>query len=153
MSQGRAISMNSILLVILVALAGGVAVGLQSPLASMLSQRLGILESIFIVHISGALFILVPLVLIGGGRLGEWRSAPWYALCAGVFGVVVIAAISYTIPRVGVAASIITIVAGQLAVGTFLDQYGLLGAQIRPLEPSRIIGLIVVMVGVWLTVR
>ena len=41
--------MNSILLVILVALAGGVAVALQGPLASMLSQRLGMLESVFIV--------------------------------------------------------------------------------------------------------
>jgi transporter family-2 protein len=153
MTQGRAISMNAIVLVILVALAGGVAVALQSPLASMLSQRLGVLESIFIIHVGGALLSLVPLLLIGGGRLGQWRSAPWYALCAGVFGVVVIAAVSYTIPRVGVAASVITIVAGQLAVSTFLDQYGLLGTQVRPLEPTRVLGLVVVMLGVWLTVK
>ena len=145
--------MNSILLVILVALAGGVAVALQGPLASMLSQRLGILESIFIIHVGGALLTLIPLVLIGGGRLGQWRSAPWYALCAGVFGVVVLGAVSYTIPRVGVAASVITIVAGQLAVSTFLDQYGLLGTAVRPIGPTRILGLVVVMLGVWLTVR
>jgi transporter family-2 protein len=145
--------MNSILLVILIALAGGVAVALQSPLASMLSQRLGILESIFIIHIGGAVFSLVPLLLLGGGRLGQWRGAPWYALCAGIFGLVVIAAVSYTIPRIGVAASVITIVAGQLAVSTFLDQYGLLGTQIRPLDTTRLVGLLVVMLGVWLTVR
>jgi transporter family-2 protein len=145
--------MNSIFLVILVALAGGVAVGLQSPLASMLSQRLGILGSIFLVHIGGALLSLLLLLVVGWGKLGEWRSAPWYALCAGFFGVVVIAAISYTIPRVGVAASIITIVAGQLVVGTILDQYGLLGTAIRPLGPSRIVGLVIVMLGVWLTVK
>jgi transporter family-2 protein len=145
--------MNSILLVILIALAGGVAVALQSPLASMLSQRLGILESIFIIHLGGAVFSLVPLLLLGGGRLGEWRSAPWYALGAGFFGLVVIAAVSYTIPRIGVAASVITIVAGQLAVSTLLDQYGLLGTEVRPIEPSRIVGLVVVMLGVWLTVR
>jgi transporter family-2 protein len=145
--------MNAILLVILVALAGGVAVALQSPLASMLSQRLGILGSIFIIHIGGALLSLFLLLLMGWGNLGEWRSAPWYALCAGFFGVVVIAAVSYTIPRVGVAASVITIVAGQLAVSTFLDQYGLLGTAVRPLGPTRILGLLVVMLGVWLTVR
>jgi transporter family-2 protein len=145
--------MNAILLVILVALAGGVAVALQSPLASMLSQRLGILGSIFIIHIGGALLSLLLLLVMGWGNLGEWRSAPWYALCAGFFGVVVIAAVSYTIPRVGVAASVITIVAGQLAVSTFLDQYGLLGTAVRPLGPTRILGLLVVMLGVWLTVR
>ncbi|HSO12965.1 MAG TPA: DMT family transporter, partial [Anaerolineales bacterium] len=55
-------------------------------------------------------------------------SVPWYALGAGIFGLVVIAAISYMIPRVGVAASIITVVAGQLLVGTILDHYGWLGA-------------------------
>lgn len=38
---------------------------------------------------------------------------------AGMFGLIVIASISYTIPRVGVAAAIITIVAGQLSLGRF----------------------------------
>ncbi len=119
----------------------------------MMTERIGVFESIFVVHLGGAMLSVLPLIVIGGGRLSQWRGVPWYALCAGFFGVVVIAAISYTIPRVGVAASIITIVAGQLVVGTILDQYGLLGAGIRPLGPARAIGLAVVMLGVWLTVR
>ena len=145
--------MQTILIMILIGLAGGIAVGLQSPLASMISQRLGIFESIFIVHIGGALAALIPLAIYGGGTLGQWRSVPWYTLTAGVFGLVVIAAVSYMIPRVGVAASITTIVAGQLLVGTILDQYGLLGAAERSLDPARIFGLAVVLVGVWLTVK
>src|SRR5512140_491679 len=145
--------MESILLIILIGMAGGVAVGLQSPMASMLTQRLGMFESVFIVHIGGALIALVPLLFYGGGKLAQWRSVPWYVLGAGVFGLIVIAAISYMIPRVGVAASITTIVAGQLLVGTILDQYGLLGAAVKPLDVTRVIGLGVVLVGVWLTVK
>ncbi|HET9912474.1 MAG TPA: DMT family transporter [Anaerolineales bacterium] len=145
--------MESILLIILIGLAGGVAVGLQSPMASMITQRLGIFESVFIVHIGGALLALVPLLLYGGGRLAQWRSVPWYVLGAGVFGLIVIGAISYMIPRVGVAASITTIVAGQLLVGTILDHFGLLGATGRSLDPTRALGLMVVLVGVWLTVK
>ncbi|HVN14125.1 MAG TPA: DMT family transporter [Anaerolineales bacterium] len=145
--------METIVLIILVGLAGGVAVGLQSPLASMLTQRLGVFESIFIVHVGGAIFALIPILIFGGGKLGEWRNAPWYALGAGIFGLVVIAAVSYMIPRVGVAASIVTVVAGQLLVGTILDHFGWLGANVRSLDPARALGLIVVMVGVWLTVR
>ncbi len=57
------------------------------------------------------------------------------------------------IPRVGVAASIITVVAGQLLVGVLLDQFGLLGAALRPLDWTRSLGLAVVLVGVWLTVK
>ena len=145
--------MESILLIILIGLAGGVAVGLQSPMASMITQRLGTFESVFIVHIGGALIALIPLLIYGGGKLSQWRSVPWYALGAGIFGLVVIAAISYMIPRVGVAASITTVVAGQLMVGVILDHYGLLGASIRSLDVTRVVGLAVVLVGVWLTVK
>jgi transporter family-2 protein len=145
--------MEAILLIILIGLAGGVAVGLQSPLASMISQRLGLFESVFIVHIGGALIALIPLLIFGGGKLAEWRSLPWYVLFAGVFGLIVIGSISFMIPRIGIAAAITTIVAGQLLVGTILDHYGLLGSAGRPMDVSRIIGLAVVMAGVWLTVK
>jgi bacterial/archaeal transporter family-2 protein len=144
--------MESVMFIILIGLAGGVAVGLQSPLASMLAQRLGTLESVFIVHAGGALVALLPL-LVMGSRLAEWRSVPWYTLLAGAFGLVVISAVSYMIPRVGVAASITTIVAGQLLVGMLLDQFGWLGASVRVLDAPRVLGLGVVLVGVWLTVR
>jgi transporter family-2 protein len=145
--------MESILLIILIGLAGGVAVGIQSPLASMISQRLGLFESVFIVHLGGALVALIPLLIYGGGKLGQWRSLPWYALGAGIFGLIVIGAISYMIPRVGVGAAITTIVAGQLMVGTILDHFGLLGAAEKSPDVTRVIGLAVVLVGVWLTVK
>jgi bacterial/archaeal transporter family-2 protein len=145
--------MQTVILIILIGLAGGVAVGLQSPLASLLSQRLGVMESIFILHIGGAVAVSIPLAIYGGGKLSLWRTVPWYALVAGIFGLVVIAAISYMIPRIGVAASITTIVAGQLLVGTILDHFGLLGVVERSLDLTRIAGLLVVIVGVWLTVK
>jgi len=145
--------MESILLIILIGLAGGIAVGVQGPLASMISQRLGTLESVFIVHVGGALIALLPLLFSGGGKLGQWKQLPWYTLIAGVFGLIVISAISYMIPRVGVAAAIITVVAGQLLVSTLLDHFGLLGVMVRPLDATRAIGLVVLLVGVWLTVK
>ncbi len=146
--------MEPVILIILIGLAGGAAVGLQSPLASMISQRLGIFESVFIVHLGGAIVALVPLLLfMNGGKLSQWKSVPWYALCAGVFGLIVIAAISYMIPRIGVAASITAIVAGQLLVGLFLDHFGLLGASVRPIDATRVLGIGVVLAGVWLTVK
>jgi len=145
--------MEKILIILVIGLAGGVAVGLQSPMASILTQRLGVFESIFIVHAGGAVIALAPLLMRGGGNLSEWRSVPWYTLGAGVFGLVVIAAISYTIPRVGVAAAITTVVAGQILTGAVIDQFGLFHSVIRPLDPLRLLGLGVVLLGVWLTVR
>jgi len=37
----------------------------------MISQRLGVLESIFIAHLGGALVVLIPLLTYGGGKLGN----------------------------------------------------------------------------------
>ena len=145
--------MESILLIILIGLIGGIAVGLQGPMASMITQRLGIFESVFIVHLGGMIIALIPLLVYSGGKLTEWRSVPWYVLGAGIFGLVVIGAISYTLPRVGAAAAIMTIVAGQFFIGVALDHFGLLGAAQRSLDPTRVLGLGVLLVGVWLTVR
>jgi transporter family-2 protein len=145
--------MQSIIFIILIGMMGGIAVGIQAPLSSTISQRLGVMESIFIVHLGGAVAALIPLLIYGGGKLGHWREVPWYTLGAGVLGLVVIFSMSYMIPRIGVATSLIILLSGQLLIGTVLDHFGLLGAAIRPLDITRILGLAVVMGGVWLCVK
>jgi bacterial/archaeal transporter family-2 protein len=145
--------MQALIPIVLIGLISGVAVGLQSPLASMITQRLGMLESIFIIHIGGAILIAIPLILIGGGSLGDWRSLPWYALAAGSMGLIVVAGVSFMIPRVGVATAITLIIAGQLVISSILDHYGLLGVEVRHINLQRIFGLIIVFAGAWLTVR
>lgn len=145
--------MQTILLVIVIGLLGGIAVGFQGPLASMMSQRLGVLESIFIVHLGGAIVAGLPLLVMGGGNLTGWRALPWYVLWAGGLGLVVIGAISYTIPRLGIAATITLIVVGQLVIGTVSDHFGFLGVSVRPMDLTRLIGVAVLLVGTWLVVR
>jgi len=118
-----------------------------------MSQRLGTMESVFIIHVGGALVASVPLLAAGGGNLGAWRGVPWYALAAGSLGVVVLSAVSYTIPRIGVATTVTLIVTAQLILGALLDHFGLLGASVRSLDPPRIIGMGVLFLGTWLMVR
>lgn len=145
--------MQAILFVLLVGLIGGVAIGFQGPLSSLISQRLGMIESVFIIHLGGTLVALVPLLFMRGGRLAGWQQLPWYALGAGAFGLVLISAISYTIPRLGAATTITLVVAGQLIVALLLDHFGLLGMAVRPFQLSRLVGIAVVFAGVWLLVR
>ncbi|MBZ0277587.1 MAG: DMT family transporter [Anaerolineae bacterium] len=145
--------MQTLLLFVVVGLIGGVAVAIQSPLASMIGQRLGVLESIFIIHIGGAIIVSVPLLAARGGRLAEWRTVPWYALLAGGLGLLVIGAINYTIPRLGVTTTTILVVAGQIAISLLIDHFGLLGTQQRPVDLARVLGVVIVFVGIWLVIR
>jgi len=145
--------MQTVLFVVIIGLIGGVAVGFQGPLTSLMSQRLGVMESVFVVHFGGAVAAGIPLLMMRGGNLAAWRGVPWYALGAGVFGLVVLSAISYTIPRLGVTATIILIVAGQMVIGLILDQFGLLGTEVRPVNLSRLLGTAALLLGIWLIVR
>lgn len=145
--------MPTLFTVVIFGLMGGIAVGLQSPLASMMSQRVGTMASVFIIHIGGAVFAGAFLLTQRASHFGEVRSLPWYVLMAGGLGVVVISAVSYAIPRVGVVTITFLIVAGQLLISALIDHFGWLGTDVRPLDPSRILGIIVLFIGVWLIVR
>ena len=145
--------MENLVLVMVVGLAGGIAVGLQGPLTSLMSERLGTIESVFIVHLGGAILAGLPLLVLRGGNLGNWRSVPWYALAAGSLGLVVLGGVSYTIPRIGVATTVTLIVVAELITGALLDHFGLLGATVRSLDPARLLGILVLFLGTWLIMR
>lgn len=65
--------MDPLIIIILIGLAGGMAIGLQGPLSSIITQKLGSFESVFIIHIGGALAALLPMIFVGS-RLSEWKS-------------------------------------------------------------------------------
>ncbi len=140
-------------LALLVGFLGGVAIAFQSPLASLMSQRMGIIESAFVVHLGGALLAGVPLLLLAGGRLGEWRHVPPAALGSGALGIALIASVSYAIPRIGIAATMAVIISAQLLIAAVLDHYGWLGAEVRPFGALRAAGIAVLFLGTWLLTR
>jgi len=69
---------------------------------------------VFIVHLGGLVLASALLLLIGGGSIASWRGVPWYALCAGLLGVVIVASISYAVPRLGLATTLTVTIASQL---------------------------------------
>ena len=141
------------LLPVIISLLGGVAIGLQNPLASLMGQRIGILQGAFIIHLGGTIVAGVLLLAVPGGNLAAWRSVPWYALGAGALGVALVTAISFAIPRIGVAATVGLVVATQIGLAAWLDHYGLLGLDVRPFDSWRFIGMVMLMVGAWLVLR
>ncbi len=140
-------------LVILIGITGGMAAALQGPLTTLISQRLGLWEAVFIVHLGGAVAVTPLLLARGGGQLNRWRELPPYALSAGALGLVVLWAITYGIVKVGVATTITFFVAGQLLLGLLLDHQGWLVDSTRPINLARLVGLVLVFGGVWLFLR
>lgn len=145
--------MPVILLAIIAGLIAGAAIGVQNPLASIMGQRVGLLQSAFIIHVGGAVIAGLLLLVVPGGHLGAWRAVPWYALAAGGLGVILITSVSFTIPRIGIAATVALLVAAQLSVGAWLDHHGYLEVATRAFDGWRALGIALLLGGTWLVMR
>ena len=144
--------MQSIGLVVLICLLGGVAVAVQASFAGILSDSVGLVGNGLIVFGGGFLFALVVFLFVQGGKINEWQSVPWYVYLAGPLGIVIISSIGYAIPRIGVASTLTLIVVSQLIVGVLLDHFGWLTIP-RPVDLHRLIGIAVLFLGTWLVLR
>lgn len=138
---------------IMVAIGGGIAIGFQSLFSGVIGSRLGTMEAVFIIHLGGLIPAALIMLALRGGSLAAWRTVPWYALFGGLIGIAIIAAISFAVPRLGLATTLTLSIVAQLVLGALLDHFGILGATQRSLDTSRSIGLLVLFVGTWLIVR
>ncbi|MGB1250832.1 MAG: DMT family transporter [Candidatus Promineifilaceae bacterium] len=136
-----------------VAVLGGIASGIQAPLAGVMGQKVGDLTSVFFTYAGGGIAIALITLLAGGGQISEWRSLPWYVFLAGPLGLVVIGSFSYTVPRLGAAAATTVFILSSLAFSAVVDHYGWFDVPVHPLDMTRIGGLIALVIGTWLVIR
>jgi transporter family-2 protein len=145
--------MLSVLATVLIGVLGGVAVGMQGPIATQMGRRIGGVASSFVVHISGALLYGVLLLIRGGEQIQNWRSLSWYMLASGAFGLVLYLTINHTMPRLGATTALALIIIGQLAMGILIDHFGLFGTVIRQVDAWRAAGLVLLLAGGYLVIR
>lgn len=138
------------LLTVLVGLLGGIAVGIQSPIAGAMGQRVGGTASSVIVHLSGLIFSMALLLARGGERIRDWRTLPIYMLGAGIFGLILYQTINVTFPRLGGTMMVALIIIGQLVTGIVVDHFGWLGVATRPIDATRVIGVVILLFGGYL---
>ncbi|MFM7220749.1 MAG: DMT family transporter [Nodosilinea sp.] len=144
--------MNTIVVIGITVLAG-VAVIVQGQIMGLITQTLGPLENLCITYAGGALVVGLAALVARGGQLKDWASLPWYAFTPGLLGVIIVSTIGYMVPRLGLVTGFTLFVASQFMVGVLFDHYGWLGAEVRPLDLPRALGLGLVMAGISLLVR
>jgi bacterial/archaeal transporter family-2 protein len=145
--------MTSFWLLFGVAILGGVAVVVQSQFMGTLNEKMGVATSVFITYGSGGLLIALWMLLQRGGQWAGGASVPWYAWSTGLLGLFIVGSIAYATPRLGLVITFTVMLASQFLLAALLDHNGWLGAAVRPVDWSRMLGLVVMLFGVWLTVR
>jgi len=145
--------MTGYVFLIVIAIIGGVAVTLQGQFMGLMDQGIGTRESVFITYAGGGLVIALAMLAARGGNLKAWQAVPWYALSAGLFGLLIVGSIGYSVPRLGLATAFTVMVAAQFIMAALVDHFGWLGAQVRPMELPRLAGVGLLVLSVWLITR
>ncbi len=146
MTRGLAVALAAI---------AGVLVGMQAPVNSRLGRSLGSVQAATFSFVVGtvALALIASLFYGGLGSFGNAGKAPWWALVGGLLGAVYVTVAILTVRTLGVSGLTAIVIAGQLAAAVVIDRFGLLGVDRQPVGAQRVIGLVLLVVGVLLVVR
>ena len=144
--------MNTLFLVIL-AIIAGIACVIQGHFMGIMDQRIGTKESVFITYAGGGILIALVMLFVRGGNLNSWPKVPWYALTAGIMGLIIVGTAGYTMPRLGLTKGFGVVIAAQLLGALAFDQFGFLGAAVRPMNLERILGILLLVLGAWLILK
>lgn len=125
---------------VMAALNGGLGAKLESPaLAATILLSIGLAVAvIYLLSTEG-----IPTELYSS-------ATPWYFYLGGYFVMFYILSITWVAPHFGISNAVSFVLLGQLIAMSIIDHYGLLGAAQYTLSLQRVIGLILMAVGVFL---
>ena len=139
-------------------LASGMMIAAQGAINGRLSAAIGGPVQAATVSFCVGLTCLVIVNTLMGNRFAfsnAVSSLPWWAWIggSGALGAVMVTSSALAVPRIGVAAWVSAVIAGQLLAAVLYDQFGAFGQTVRPATPLRLLGVGFLIAGVYLVRR
>ncbi len=140
--------------VLLTAGVGGL-IALQAPINSMLGKSVGSFQAAFVSFLLGTIVLAVIAALAKGGfsKIPDARNLQWYYLTGGVLGAAYVTTVLVTVRSLGAGPVVAATIAGQLTMSVVIDQLGLLGLPKDPITMGKVVGVVLLALGVFLIVR
>jgi bacterial/archaeal transporter family-2 protein len=137
------------------AVAAGLAGSVQIAVMSRLGERIGVLQALGFATLLTAVLAFAVLIVARRSVSGYTHALhqPWWVLSGGVLSLLIVFTITYAGPRIGVAATVGILIAGQLVMGAAIDRFGLFGSQRIGLHWPRLLGIALLAVGAALSLR
>ncbi len=138
------------------AVAAGLAGSVQIAVMSRLGERIGVVEALALRDAADARCSHSSRCWSSRRSVVGYERAlhqPWWMLLGGVMGLLIVFTITYAGPRIGTAATVGILIAGQLAMGVAIDRWGLFGSQQIALHWPRVLGIVLLAVGAALSLR
>ena len=145
------------LLLSMLALVSGALIPIQAASNAALSRTIhdNVPFAALVLFVVAALATSLTLAASGQGFPGmaDLRQAPWWSYSGGLIVAFYVLTITFLAPRLGVGTAIALIVAGQVLAALAIDHFGLLRSLTFSLTPTRVLGGMLMVVGVFLALR
>ena len=132
-------------------LIAGIGIPIMAALNAGLGSRIGHPFAAVVILCAVAFLIgVVLLAFMGLPDLSNIKTIPPFYFIAGSLFVLYIASITFSAPKIGLANAVFFVLLGQLISAAIIDHFGLWDSIQSPITPKRIIGILVMAVGVYL---
>lgn len=129
------------LFMVLFTLIGGITLSAQSSINGTFSQKAGTIETTFLTFLTGTMFLTIFILFFGNGNLLGILEAPKWQLSAAFLGTMYLLLTVMVVPRIGVIATSIAGIAGQLVIGVIIDHFGWFNSLVIELDVKRTFAL------------
>jgi bacterial/archaeal transporter family-2 protein len=133
----------------------GALVGMQAPVNARLGRTVGGVQAASISFLVGTVALLAAASFAHGGFGGYAKAggAPWWAFIGGLLGAVYVTVAILTVRTLGASSLTAVVITGQLVISVAIDRFGLFGIERQSIGAPRVLGLVLLVIGVALVVR
>jgi transporter family-2 protein len=128
--------------IILFTLIGGITLSAQSSINGTFSRKAGTIETTFLTFLTGTMFLSIFILFFGSGNLLALLEAPKWQLSAAFLGTMYLLLTVMAVPRIGVIATSIAGIAGQLVIGVIIDHFGWFNSLVIEIDIKRAFALL-----------
>ena len=137
------------ILMILFTLFGGITLSAQSSINGTLSRKAGTIETTLLTFLTGTMFLAIFIVFFGQGNILAILEAPKWQLSAAFLGTMYLLLTVMAVPRIGVIATNIAGIAGQLVIGVIIDHFGWFNSLVISLDSKRAFALLFMVISLY----
>jgi len=138
---------------ILLVIAGGMGLSVEAGLLGPLGGKVGDLWATFSIFGVGAALTFLLMLFFSPRNSPSFFALPGWQLLGGVLGPVYVVILTVATPVIGIAMTMIGILAGQVFKSLIIDHFGLLGTPVRKIDSKRITALVFIIAALILVAR
>jgi transporter family-2 protein len=140
---------------VLLSLLAGLSGSVQAAVMGRFGQRIGTFEALAFASALQAALTAILLVAVRGsvGGYAEATRQPAWMWLGGVMGAFIVLTVTVATPRIGTAATIGLLIAGQLGMGVAIDRFGLFGFEQIGISWPRALGVGLLAIGAALSLH